>query len=105
MGEEIGFLGLTAILILYLTWILRGIFLINKVQNKYGRVLGTAIMFLITTQAIINILVATGLMPVTGVTLPLFSCGGTSLIVTLAMIGIFFNILSSSEGENKELSV
>ncbi|OGI10312.1 MAG: hypothetical protein A3I68_07930 [Candidatus Melainabacteria bacterium RIFCSPLOWO2_02_FULL_35_15] len=94
IGEETGYLGVTAILILYLSWILRGIFLINKVQNKYGRILGTAIIFLISTQAVINISVTAGLMPVTGVTLPLFSCGGTSLIVTLAMIGIFFNILS-----------
>lgn len=94
IGEETGCLGVTAILVLYLSWILRGIFLINKVQNKYGRILGTAIIFLISTQAVINISVTVGLMPVTGVTLPLFSCGGTSLIVTLAMIGIFFNILS-----------
>ena len=97
MGEEIGYVGLTAILILYLTWILRGIVLVNKVQNKYGRILGAAIMFLISTQAVINISVAVGLMPVTGVTLPLFSCGGTSLITTLAMIGILFNILSAEE--------
>ncbi len=101
IGEEVGYLGLTAILVLYLSWILRGIFLINKVQNKYGRILGTAIIFLISTQAVINICVAVGLMPVTGVTLPLFSCGGTSLIITLAMIGIFFNILSTTETKLK----
>ncbi len=101
MGEEIGYLGLTAILILYLSWILRGIFLINKIQNKYGRILGTAIIFSIGTQAVINLSVATGLIPITGVTLPLFSCGGTSLITTLAMIGIFFNILSTAESEDK----
>lgn len=97
MGEELGFLGLTAILILYLVWILRGFILINKIKNKYGRILGSGIIFLISTQAVINISVATGLLPVTGVTLPFFSCGGTSLIVTLAMIGIFFNILATEK--------
>ena len=101
MGEEIGYLGLTAILILYLSWILRGVFLVNKVQNKYGRILGTAIIFLISTQALINVCVAVGLMPVTGVTLPLFSCGGTSLIVTLTMLGIFFNILSAAKSDSR----
>jgi len=105
MGEEIGLLGLTAILILYLTWILRGLFLINKVQNKYGRVLGSGIIFLISTQALINISVAVGLLPVTGVTLPLFSCGGTSLMITLAMLGIFFNILATGKIENAELKI
>lgn len=100
MGEEIGYIGLTAILILYLSWILRGIFLINKVENKYGRFLGSAIIFLISTQAVVNISVAVGLLPVTGVTLPLFSCGGTSLITTLAMLGIFFNILATEKKLN-----
>ncbi len=103
MGEEIGYLGLTGILILYLSWILRGFFLVNKVQNKYGRTLGTAIILLISTQAVINISVAVGLIPVTGVTLPLFSCGGTSLITTLSMLGIFFNILSSDSRHCEEL--
>ena len=99
MGEEIGLFGLTAILLLYFTWILRGIYLTNKIQNKFGRILGTGIILMIATQAIINISVAVGLFPVTGVTLPFFSCGGTSLIVTLAMTGIVFNILSSKKND------
>lgn len=103
MGEEIGYLGLTAVLILYLSWILRGIYLVNKVQNKYGKILGMGIMLLISTQAVINISVASGLLPVTGVTLPFFSCGGTSLITTVAMLGVLFNILSTSGSENKEV--
>ncbi|MBI2996425.1 MAG: cell division protein FtsW [Candidatus Melainabacteria bacterium] len=97
IAEELGFIGITAILILYITWILWSLVLLNKVQNKYGRILGTAIVLLITTQAVINIAVAVGLLPVTGVTLPFFSCGGTSLIVTLAMCGILFNIISNTQ--------
>lgn len=97
IAEEIGFLGTTAILILYSTWIIRGFYLVNKVKDKYGVILGTAIIFLISTQAVLNIAVAIGLLPVTGVTLPFFSCGGTSLIVTLAMCGILFNIVSNNK--------
>lgn len=97
IAEEIGFLGTSAILILYLTWIFRGLYIINKVDNKYGRILGSAILFLISTQAIVNIAVSVGLLPVTGVTLPFFSCGGTSLIITLAMCGILFNIMSNAK--------
>lgn len=95
IAEEIGFLGATAVLILFIAWTLRGLFLINKVKNKYGRILGTSIILLISTQTLINLSVAVGLLPVTGVTLPFFSCGGTSLIVTLAMCGILFNIIST----------
>ena len=95
MGEEIGLFGLTAILLLYFTWIFTSIKLINKIKNKFGRILGTGIILMIATQAIVNISVAVGLLPVTGVTLPFFSCGGTSLIVTLGMVGILFNIMST----------
>ena len=95
IAEEVGFLGVTAILILYVSWILRGIYFVNKVENKYGRILGSAIIFLVGTQAAVNISVTSGLIPVTGVTLPFFSCGGTSLIVTLGMCGILFNILKA----------
>lgn len=94
IAEEIGLIGVTAILILFLTWALRGMYLISKIENKYGRLLGTTIILIIITQTLINLAVSTGLLPVTGVTLPFFSCGGTSLIVTLAMCGILFSILS-----------
>lgn len=104
ISEEIGFLGATAILLIYLVWIIRGINQVNKIQDKYGRILGMGIVFLIAFQAVINLAVASGLMPVTGVTLPFFSCGGTSLIVTLAMIGILFNILSSRQSFEKSSS-
>src|SRR3989338_2854428 len=101
IAEEIGFIGVTAILILFAAWTLRGLYLINKIENKYGRILGSGIVFLIITQTIINLAVSVGLFPVTGVTLPFFSCGGTSLIVTLAMCGILFNIVSSEKKDVK----
>ncbi len=101
IGEEIGLFGATAILILFSAWALRGLFIINKIEDKFGKILGSGIIFIIITQTLVNIAVAVGLLPVTGVTLPFFSCGGTSLIVTLAMCGILFNILSSVEQNNK----
>ena len=103
IAEEIGFLGVTAILILYITWIIRGFFLVSRVKEKFGLILGNGIILLIGTQAVINILVAVGLLPVTGVTLPFFSCGGTSLIVSLGMCGILFNIIGNRI-PNKSLS-
>ena len=102
IGEEIGFLGLSAVLVLYITWIARGIFLTTQVKNKFGRILSTGIILLIATQTVVNICVSIGLLPVTGVTLPFFSCGGTSLITTLAMCGVLFNILSESKSTQAE---
>ncbi|MBI1858333.1 MAG: cell division protein FtsW [Candidatus Melainabacteria bacterium] len=94
IGEEIGFIGLTIVLLLFLSWIIRGFFLINNTKDRYGKILGSAIILVISFQAIMNIAVTVGLLPITGVTLPFFSCGGTSIIVTLVMCGILFNIIS-----------
>jgi len=99
IAEEIGLLGVSAILFLFIAWIFRGLYLVNKTKEKYAVVLGSAIIFLIGSQAVINILVAIGLLPVTGITLPFFSCGGTSLIVTLAMCGILLNVVSNKQPE------
>lgn len=101
VGEEVGFIGVTVILILLFTWFLRGIYLLNKVENKFSFYVGYGIMSLMITQALINIAVAIGLFPITGVTLPFFSCGGTSLIISFIMCGILFNIISASK--NKQI--
>lgn len=97
IGEETGFIGLTIILTLFLSWFIRGLYLTNKVKDRYGKILATGIILIILIQTLINITVAVGLLPITGVTLPFFSCGGTSLILTLLMCGILFNIFGSIE--------
>lgn len=94
MAEEIGFIGVTVVLLLFVTWLLRGLHLIKNIDDRFGQILATGIILLICTQSFLNIAVAIGLFPITGVTLPFFSCGGTSLIVTLAICGILFSIIS-----------
>lgn len=103
IAEEVGFIGVAAILLLYFGWVIRGLYLMSNIKDSFGRILGTGIILLICTQACINISVAIGLFPITGVTLPFFSCGGTSLLITLAMIGILFNIqtINSKNSTNK----
>ena len=59
-------------------------------RSPFQRLLAFALTWMIVLQAIINICVTIGLFPVTGVTLPLISYGGTSVVVTLAMIGLLF---------------
>jgi cell division protein FtsW len=90
--EEWGFIGATIVLALFgvLAW--RGFTIAWHCPHRFGKMLAFGLTMAITLQAMINVCVTIGLMPVTGVTLPLISYGGTSMIVTLAMIGILLNI-------------
>ncbi len=90
--EEWGFIGAAIVVGLFgvLAW--RGFLIAANCPNRFGRMLAFGLTLAIVLQAIINISVTIGLMPVTGVTLPLISYGGTSMIVTLAMIGVLVNI-------------
>lgn len=90
--EEWGFIGAAILVGLFglLAW--RGFTISWNCPSRFGKMLAFGLTLAITLQAIINICVTIGLMPVTGVTLPLISYGGTSMIVTLGMIGILLNI-------------
>lgn len=92
--EEWGFIGATIVIGLFglLAW--RGFTIAWYCGTQFGKMLAFGLTLAIVLQALINISVTIGLMPVTGVTLPLISYGGTSMIVTLGMIGILLNISS-----------
>lgn len=91
-AEEMGFLGCLLLVGLFMAFMHRGFLIGKRCQYQFGSLLAYGMTFCILFQAIVNICVATGLMPVTGVTLPLISYGGTSVIITMAMIGILLNI-------------
>jgi len=90
--EEWGFIGASIVVGLFglLAW--RGFSIAQAAPTRFGRMLAFGLTMAIILQALINICVTIGLMPVTGVTLPLISYGGTSMMVTLGMIGILLNI-------------
>lgn len=90
--EELGFVGAIVLLGLYLGLFHRGLTIASRCNDSFGRLVAFGISVSIALQALINIAVATGVMPVTGVTLPLVSYGGTSILVTMAMLGILLNI-------------
>lgn len=90
--EELGFFGAIIIIGLFATLAWRGFTIAFNCPSRFGQMMAFGITAAITLQAAINISVTTGLMPVTGVTLPLISYGGSSMIITLAMIGILLNI-------------
>lgn len=90
--EEWGFLGATIVLGLFALLAWRGFVIAWNCPNPFGKLAAFGMTLALMIQALINISVTIGLMPVTGVTLPLISYGGTSMIVTLGMIGMLLNI-------------
>ena len=97
IGEELGLVGCLFIVGLFLFLIWRGIRVAMKAKDTYGKLLAVGITSIIAVQAIINIAVVTGSMPVTGVPMPFISYGGTSLVINLMAMGILLNISSQIE--------
>lgn len=91
-AEELGFIGASAVILLFFLLVWRGMRTAIAAPDAFGSLLAVGIVGMIAVQAVINIGVVTGLLPVTGITLPLMSAGGSSLTLVLASIGILLNI-------------
>ncbi|MDD3748929.1 MAG: stage V sporulation protein E [Bacillota bacterium] len=96
IGEELGFVGAAFVLILYFLFAWRGLRIAIATEDPFGKLLAVGITTMIVSQAIINIGVVSGALPITGITLPLISSGGSSLVTTLAAIGVLLNISKHS---------
>ena len=92
IGEELGWIGCILVIGLFWTLIHRGLVIASRCPDMYGKLLAVGITFSIGFQAFLNISVATSFLPATGVPLPFISYGGSSLIVSLCMIGVLLNI-------------
>ena len=92
IGEELGFVGSAVIVILFLFLAFRGFRLARRTPDLYGALLATGITTWLVLQAMINIGANTGTIPYTGVPLPFISFGGSSLVVSLAAVGVLLNI-------------
>lgn len=92
IGEELGLIGCVFIIVLFIILIWRGIRTAINSKDTYGNLLAVGITSVIAVQAIINIAVVTGSMPVTGVPLPFISAGGSSLLFNMMAIGVLLNI-------------
>lgn len=102
IGEEFGFIGTTIFLMLYLYFIWRGIIIALRCPDPFGTLTGIGIMGLIAIQAFINIGGVTNTIPITGVTLPFISYGGSSLLVMMLAMGIMLSISRESNRPDKE---
>lgn len=101
--EEWGFIGAVIVIGLFALLGWRGFTIAWHCPSRFGKMLAFGLTLAIVLQAMINICVTIGLMPVTGVTLPLISYGGTSMVVTLAMIGILLNISKTRPAPANEM--
>lgn len=97
--QENGFLGAIFVFLLFAAFAVYAARVAAKAKDEYGQILAMGIMILVVGQAIANLLMVAGMLPVVGVPLPFISYGGTSLIVTMASIGILVNIGRVSERE------
>ncbi len=96
LGEELGFAGVSIVIILFGILVIRGIKVALNARDLYSSYLAMGIICLIGIQAIVNMGVVMGLFPTKGLTLPFISYGGSSLILNLFCIGILLNISSKS---------
>jgi len=94
ISEELGFAGILIVSTLFIIIIYRGIKISLNSEDKFAKYLAFGITFSIAFQTILNLMVVVGLIPVTGVTLPFLSYGGSSLLISMIEIGILLNISS-----------
>jgi cell division protein FtsW len=96
IGEELGLIGALVVLVAFGLLIYAGIRIAVHATDRFGRLLAAGIIAWIGLQTVINLGAVTGLLPITGVPLPLVSFGGTALVVTLAGVGVLASIARSS---------
>lgn len=103
IGEELGLIGCIVVISIFIVLIVSGIKVASRAKDRYGKLLAIGIISVIAVQAIINIAVVTGSMPVTGVPLPFISYGGTSLVFNLAAMGVLLNISRQCKDPKQEI--
>ena len=98
-AEEMGLVGVLLIVLLFVILIWRGFSIATKAQDLYGALLASGITAMIGIQAIFNLAVVSSSMPVTGISLPFCSYGGTSLLVLLMAVGLLLSVSRLSKSK------
>ena len=96
-AEEAGFLGVMLFCLLFGVFAVRGYMTSMRNEKAFNRLFGAGLVTMITSQALMNIAVVAGALPATGIPLPFFSAGGSSLVVTMAMAGFIVNVSRHSK--------
>lgn len=90
--EELGLIGVIVVIGFYLLFLLKGFSIFKNCRDFFGKLLAFGITMLVIFQAVLNLASVSGLMPITGITLPFISYGGTSILVMFISAGILMNI-------------
>lgn len=98
VGEDFGLAGCLAVILLFVAFLLAGMRIAMRCEDRFGCLLAAGVVGMISVQAFINMGVVVGVLPTTGLPLPFFSAGGTSLSITMAAVGIVLNVSRSNTG-------
>lgn len=99
VGEETGLIGTTAVLVGFVAFAMRGYRTAMRASGRFGVALAAGVTSWITFQALLNMGTVTDTVPITGVTLPFISYGGTSLAISMAAVGVLLNIAAQGSGQ------
>ena len=102
--EEMGIVGATIVVFLYIVLLFRAARIANRCENNFPAFLVMGLALLLVIQAVFNMMVAVGLVPVTGQPLPLISKGGTSTVINCVYIGMILSISRSAKRKTKEVA-
>ena len=105
IGEELGFIGTTAVLLAYLVLFLRGLKIAGLAPDRFGFLLAAGLTVNLSVYVAMNIAVVTGVIPTTGLPLPFLSYGGSALVVNLGVTGVLLNIAAQMETGIRTTSV
>ncbi len=92
IGEELGLVGTLTVVGLFVMLLYLGLKIARRAKDEGGRILAMGITCVLCIQAVVNMGAATGLLPITGITLPFLSYGGSSLVICLSLVGILLNV-------------
>jgi cell division protein FtsW len=101
LAEEMGFIFSSLLVVMFLVIMFRGFKIARSSPDEFGRLLAAGITVWFTVQALINLGAMVGLLPLTGITLPFISYGGSSLAISLFALGILLNISRAGNLTNK----
>ncbi len=105
IGEELGFFGTFTVILLFIIFIWLGILVVVRCRDRFGQLLAGGIVLAIAIQAALNIGVVTVVLPTKGMPLPFVSAGGTSLLLSVAAVGVLINIAKKSPKESLKKGV
>jgi cell division protein FtsW len=97
VGEEWGFIGVAVIVALYMTFVVVGFRIARRAPDLFGQLLALGITNLVILHAVLHMMVGVGLLPTTGLALPLISYGRTNLVITLAAVGMLMAVARETD--------